>query len=61
MSDVFQALAQNRPYRQALTPQQIVAILDADVAAGKLDDAVVAMVKAHLQSCWQASLAYSKL
>ena len=61
VSDVFQALAQNRPYRQALTPQQIVAILDADVAAGKLDDAVVSKVKAHLQSCWQASLAYSKL
>lgn len=56
VADVFQALAQNRPYRGALQPQEILAILKVQVANGIIDGSVVAMVEADLQNCWRASL-----
>lgn len=56
VADVFQALAQNRPYRQALTPEQILAILSKMASEGKLDQNVVGIVSDNLQSCWQAAL-----
>lgn len=61
VADVFQALAQNRPYRAALSPQAIAEILQADVARGKLDPDIVNKVLDNLHSCWEASLAYSTL
>jgi len=56
VADVFQALAQDRPYRKALSPQEIATILRRDAGEGKLDSRVVGMVVDHLDDCWRASL-----
>jgi HD-GYP domain-containing protein (c-di-GMP phosphodiesterase class II) len=56
VADVFQALAQNRPYRGALAPEEIFAILQQQVHDGKLDASVVTMVGEHLNDCWKISL-----
>ncbi|ATX82788.1 HD domain-containing protein [Mariprofundus ferrinatatus] len=53
VADVFQALAQDRPYRPAMTPSQIIEILEADSDAGKLDRNVIGMVKNNIESCWK--------
>jgi HD-GYP domain-containing protein (c-di-GMP phosphodiesterase class II) len=56
VADVFQALAQNRPYRHALAPEKILWILNEEVQAGKLDKNVVAMVEKNLLACWNIAL-----
>lgn len=56
VADVFQALAQKRPYRPPLAPEQIISIVRQMADDGKLDKAVVACVEANLQACWQAAL-----
>jgi HD-GYP domain-containing protein (c-di-GMP phosphodiesterase class II) len=61
VADVFQALAQNRPYRKALEPEVIAAMLNEEMLKGKLDAEIVAMVLKNLHICWQASLAYSSI
>lgn len=53
VADVFQALAQDRPYRPAMSPTQILEILQADAESGKLDRDVVGMIGQHLDCCWQ--------
>lgn len=45
VADVFQALAQNRPYRPSMTLPQIMTILDRLVAERKIDGDVVAAVR----------------
>lgn len=57
VADVFQALAQNRPYRGPMAPVDILEILRQQVADGKLDNRVVTMVSDNLDACWKASLA----
>ena len=56
VADVFQALAQRRPYRAPLATPEIIAILKQQVAAEKLDEHVVALVEANLQACWLAAM-----
>lgn len=56
VADVFQALAQRRPYRDSLPPEQILGILKELVAGGKLDANVVGKVESHLQACWQIAM-----
>lgn len=56
VADVFQALAQRRPYRDSLPPEQILGILKELVAGGKLDGKVVDVVEAHLQTSWQVAM-----
>lgn len=56
VADVFQALAQNRPYRSSLQPEQILQILKQEVQDGKLDKIVVAMIESNLLECWKAAL-----
>ncbi len=56
VADVFQALAQNRPYRHSLAPEKILCLLTAEQQNGKLDKNVVAMVEKHLLSCWKIAL-----
>jgi putative nucleotidyltransferase with HDIG domain len=56
VADVFQALAQRRPYREPLDSRQILDILKQQVDCGKLDEQVVAQVEAHLQACWLAAI-----
>jgi putative nucleotidyltransferase with HDIG domain len=57
VADVFQALAQRRPYRPAMAPSDILLALDGFVAAGKLDAALVGLVAADLDGCYRAALA----
>jgi len=56
VSDVFQALAQERPYRGALEKVVIMTLLKLEAEAGKLDEKVVAVVEAHLQECWHVAV-----
>ena len=55
VADVFQALAQKRPYRGPLPPEEILTILREQSVTGKLDALVVARVGANLQACWRAA------
>ena len=56
VADVFQALAQRRPYRDALPPDEILHILKEYVGSGTLDGDVVAKVETYLAECWQAAV-----
>lgn len=58
VADVFQALAQNRPYRHSLPATEVLAILKAKVAEGALDAMVVDRVETDLDNCWRAALPY---
>lgn len=56
VSDVFQALAQRRPYRGPLEEQVIMMLLKVQAEAGKLDKQVVSMIEQNLQACWNAAV-----
>lgn len=56
VADVFQALAQNRPYRASMPPDAIMVILNEMVDEGKLDRDLVRCVDDHLQTCWKIAL-----
>jgi len=56
VADVFQALAQKRPYRDSLQPDQIMEILKEMMNDGKLDHEVVTCVEKNLQECWKSAL-----
>jgi HD-GYP domain-containing protein (c-di-GMP phosphodiesterase class II) len=58
IADVFQALAQTRPYRDAMPMDAVLGVLKDQVAAGKLDAQIVSQVEDHLEACWMASLAH---
>jgi HD-GYP domain-containing protein (c-di-GMP phosphodiesterase class II) len=61
VADVFQALAQKRPYRDPLQPDEIMQILNEMVDDGKLDRAVVVRVDKNLQRCWHKALGVKEL
>ena len=50
-----QAMAQDRPYRQGLGAGEIVAFLDKLVADGRLDSAIVAVAKLHMDEAMLAA------
>jgi HD-GYP domain-containing protein (c-di-GMP phosphodiesterase class II) len=52
VADVFQALAQDRPYRPSVSPRGILRVLDEGVEGDKLDAGVVALVRGNLAECW---------
>ncbi|MFC1749952.1 HD domain-containing phosphohydrolase [Pseudomonadota bacterium] len=54
--DVFQALAQDRPYRVAMTPTEIFSTLEEMAGAGRLDGDVVAKLGGHLEKCWEVAV-----
>ena len=56
VSDVFQALAQRRPYREALGRTEIIDILKQQVENDELDGQVVNLIENNLQACWQAAM-----
>jgi len=60
VADVFQALAQKRPYRGPLSPEMIMGILNEQVEDGKLDREVVQCVALHLQDCWKVAVSAQK-
>lgn len=51
IADIFQALAQDRPYRKAMPPAQILAILRERAAHGRTDAALVDLIAADLDTC----------
>lgn len=51
VADVFQALAQNRPYRDSFPLEQIFIIMDDMVTKGTLDPQLVALTHTHAQQC----------
>lgn len=56
VADVFQALAQKRPYRDSMQPEAIMEILNEMVDKGKLDGEVVDCVAHQSQACWKIAL-----
>lgn len=56
IADIFQALAQDRPYRRAMAPGEILAILRERAASGRADAAVVEIVAADLENCHRLAL-----
>lgn len=56
-ADVFQALAQTRPYRGPLPPSEILTILKQQALDGKLDPIVVAKIEANIAVCHQVAIA----
>lgn len=48
IADIFQALAQNRPYRPAMEPEAIMRIIDDNVNQGRLEGLLVEMLKDDL-------------
>ena len=55
-ADVFQALAQRRPYREPLPPAEILLILKEQAADGKLDARVVKAMELHLAECHEVAI-----
>lgn len=55
VADIFQALAQKRPYREALPAEEILAILKKMATDGKLDAELVQTVAANLSSCYASA------
>ena len=51
VADIFQALAQNRPYRRAMAPQAILEVLTERAQKGLADERVVRLVAANLDAC----------
>lgn len=60
VADVFQALAQDRPYRKSLPPGQILSILKEMSAGGKLDPDLVSLVETCLDDCWRHAVGAQK-
>ena len=54
-SDVFQAMAQQRPYRPSLSRKKILRKMQYRVRTGRLDGDLVGLVENNLDSCWQAA------
>ncbi|WP_345990471.1 HD domain-containing phosphohydrolase [Sulfurimonas sp. HSL1-2] len=53
VADIFQALVQTRPYREAMAPDAAFAILQEMADAGKIDKAVVKMIGANLDQAYR--------
>ena len=58
VADVFQALAQPRPYRQSLPPVHILRVLRAAAADQHLDSDLVEILGRNLETCWRLSMNY---
>ena len=52
VSDIFQALVQDRPYRLGMKLEQIIKILDALVIDGRIDKQIVELVKENREQCF---------
>lgn len=62
IADIFQALIQNRPYRDGLSIEETLEILKKMVEDGKVDSLIIAKLEDNLQTCYQyATAKYSLL
>lgn len=55
VADVFQAMAQDRPYRPSAGPNGVRAVLTKMNTAGQLDATIIASVEANFDACWEAA------
>ncbi len=58
IADIFQALAQNRPYRQAQPLEKIITFLQTNAEKGRLDTKLVGMVTDNKEQCYQLAMEY---
>lgn len=56
IADVYQALAQKRPYRDSMSPAGIMMVLEAMESEGELDTDLVKMVARNLTECHREAL-----
>ena len=56
VADIYQAMAQHRPYRNTAAPAVILALLRKMTADGEIDGGVVELVAANLASCHAVAL-----
>jgi HD-GYP domain-containing protein (c-di-GMP phosphodiesterase class II) len=56
VADVYQALAQKRPYRDKMPPRPILYELQAMAERNEVDDRLVKTVAANLEDCHRAAL-----
>lgn len=57
VADIFQALAQDRPYREGLSLAVILTILEDMVAKNEIDRSIVRLIKDHGPTCMELALA----
>ncbi|WP_062149992.1 HD domain-containing phosphohydrolase [Beggiatoa leptomitoformis] len=60
VADVFQALAQKRPYRDPMPIAQIMRMLKEFARENRLDGNLIHLVENNLEECWQAALCYDR-
>lgn len=53
VADIFQALVQDRPYREAMEPEAAFAVLEEMVGAGKIDGDVVAKIGEDIHKAYR--------
>ncbi len=56
VADIFQALAQNRPYRGPVPAREILTLLRSMEKENEVDPALVDLVAAHLDECYEAAV-----
>jgi len=55
VADVFQALAQKRPYRDSLPSNKVLSILYEEVEKNLLDAQIVEIVRNNLEMCYKVA------
>lgn len=55
VADVFQAMAQDRPYRPTVGPEGVRSVLARMATAGQLDSTIIASVEENFDACWKAA------
>jgi HD-GYP domain-containing protein (c-di-GMP phosphodiesterase class II) len=58
VADIFQALAQKRPYRRALSADEILQNLKQLASEGRIDNELVKLVTGNLNTCYRAATEY---
>ncbi len=53
VADIFQALAQKRPYRDSLSPKEIMDVMTTMKEDGRLDANLLELIQVHLEQCWR--------
>lgn len=53
VADIFQALAQDRPYRARMSAEAVIATLREFAAAGRIDPGLVDLAAGHLVRCYE--------
>lgn len=56
VADIFQAMAQDRPYRAGWPAQQVLGLLQGLAGEGRLDADIVALVELHLAQAMEVAL-----